>query len=180
MEPALSGCAVRHNRPVQADGAYVIRTAVEGDADAVATLSLIAQEFHRQAAPDRFKTADKAALVAAFAEDIGSSDVVILLAETSGEAAGYVFAKVNAQPETALTYAHNALHVHQLAVSPAHRRGGVARALMRAVEAEAVARRIEEITLVHWDFNRSAANLFESLGYAGQSHRMHKRLSDAV
>lgn len=169
-----------HNRTVQTKDACVVRAAVEGDAEAVAALSLVAQEFHREAAPDRFKAPDEAAVVAMFAEEIASPDVVILLAEAGAEPVGYVLAKVNRQPESALTYAHTSLHVHQLAVSPTHRRGGVATALMRAVEVEAEERQVDDITLVHWDFNRPAANLFRSLGYESQSHRMRKRLQDAV
>jgi len=48
---------------------------------------------------------------------------------------------------------------------------------MRAVEAVARTRKVDEVTLVHWDFNHSAANLFQSLGYLGQGHRMRKRRS---
>ncbi len=150
-----------------------------GDAEAIAALSLVAQELHRQAAPKRFKPGDIAALAALFADELAAADTVILLAEAGEQVVGYVYAKVSAQAETALTYAHTAFHVHQLAVSPPHRRSGAATGLMRAIEGEAKARKVNEVTLVHWDFNHAAANLFQSLGYAAQSHRMHKPLPDA-
>jgi|SRR5947209_3702151 len=161
---------------MQTNAGYVVRRAVASDADAIAALSLVAQEVHREAAPDRVKPGDIAALAALFAEELAAPDSVILLAETGEQVVGYVYAKVTAQSETAFSYAHTTLHVHQLAVSPSHRRGGAATGLMRGIEDEASVRRINEATLVYWNFNSAAANLFQSLGYSQQSHRMRKTL----
>jgi len=88
---------------LHADEPYVIRGVDGGDAEEIAPLGLVAQEFHRVAAADRCKSADRADLLAVFAREIGSSDVVTLLAEAAGRVVGYVFAKVVARPETART-----------------------------------------------------------------------------
>ena len=156
---------------------YNIRAAPVGDVETVAALSRIAQELHREAAPERFKAWDMAAFAAFFADELTSADTVILLAEEEGgEPVGYLYARESAQPETAFAHEHTTVHIHQLAVSPSHRRGGVATGLMRTIENEARARNADDVTLVHWDFNSAAAHFFHSRGYTPQSHRLRKML----
>jgi len=52
----------------------------------------------------------------------------------------------------------------------------VATTLMRAIENQARARNLSEVTLVHWDFKQAAADFFRSLGYTPLSHRLQRTL----
>jgi len=55
--------------------------------------------------------------------------------------------------------------VDELAVSPAHRRQGLARALFERVLAEARAEGLRDVELTSWSFNVEAHAAFEALGF---------------
>ena len=57
------------------------------------------------------------------------------------------------------------LNIHDLAVVPAHRRRGVGRALLRAVEERARQRGCCKLTLEVQDDNRHARGLYQSFGF---------------
>jgi ribosomal protein S18 acetylase RimI-like enzyme len=69
-------------------------------------------------------------------------------------------------PETPLTRAYRAAHVHQIGVAEAARRTGVARRLVRAVEAAARERGVERLTADVWAFNDEACGFFDRFGLA--------------
>ncbi|MBW4637187.1 MAG: GNAT family N-acetyltransferase [Gloeocapsa sp. UFS-A4-WI-NPMV-4B04] len=67
-------------------------------------------------------------------------------------------------------------HIFLLYVKPEHRRRGVGKALMRYVENWAIARGDRQIGLQVFQFNSSAINLYNQLGYQTQSLWMVKSL----
>ena len=67
-------------------------------------------------------------------------------------------------------------HIFLLYVKPEHRRRGVGKALMRYVENWAIAKGDRQIGLQVFQFNSSAINLYNQLGYQTQSLWMVKSL----
>ena len=67
-------------------------------------------------------------------------------------------------------------HIFLLYVKPEHRRRGVGKALMRHVENWAIAKGDRQIGLQVFQFNSSAINLYNQLGYQTQSLWMVKSL----
>lgn len=67
-------------------------------------------------------------------------------------------------------------HIFLLYVKPEHRRRGVGTALMRHVENWAIAKGDRQIGLQVFQFNSSAINLYNQLGYQTQSLWMVKSL----
>jgi len=52
----------------------------------------------------------------------------------SGEVAGYIWATLNTVPDNPFKFEQRVMYIHQIAVSPAHRKFGIGRALLEWVE----------------------------------------------
>src|SRR5262249_52817434 len=131
-----------------------VRPAVERDADTISKLNAVVQTKHVKAVPWLFKEgawkpdAVKAVLL--------RPETLMFIAEVQAESTGYVYAEARQFPETSLTYAYGAAHVHHISVHDKYRRTGVARALMAAVDRAARDRGIERLTADVWAFNDEA------------------------
>ncbi len=82
----------------------------------------------------------------------------VLVAERRGDVAGYALVLFRRGARRARLYS--------LAVDPRHRRAGVARRLLAAIERRARARGLEAVTLEAGAANRAAASLYRDMGYS--------------
>jgi hypothetical protein len=76
-----------------------------------------------------------------------------------------VWFEVQDRPETPLTLARKRIYIHHLSVQAGSRRHGIASALLRQVEAEALVGGITTIALDTWAANGSARSFFEACGF---------------
>jgi ribosomal protein S18 acetylase RimI-like enzyme len=153
----------------------VIRQATEADADTISLLNIDVQAAHASAMPSWFKPAGA---------DTFPPDVVALLlddpcnlvfiAEVESSPAGYAYAEIIDRPETSFNYAYQMVYVHHISVRPTHRRQGVGRALLEAVQAAASKRNIRMISLDVWTFNVGARAFFSRSGFKVHSERLSK------
>jgi GNAT superfamily N-acetyltransferase len=74
------------------------------------------------------------------------------------------------------TEAGAAPFAHQLGVDPDVRRRGLGRALLEAVEADAVAWGADRVTIDTWSFNATAQAFFASCGYEVFNVRLRRQL----
>ena len=136
-----------------------VRPATTEDADAVLAITKwFATTF----------TIDEAAFADSFAVILLEPSACFLVAEANGELIGYV-----------LAYEHPTLYanarvawVDELAVNEEHRRSGIGRALMAAVEQWARERGDVAVTLA----TRRAAEFYKVLGYAESATYFQKLL----
>jgi ribosomal protein S18 acetylase RimI-like enzyme len=139
-----------------------VRHAAEADADTICKLNAIVQAKHVKAVPWLFKegawTPDAVRAV------LLRPETLMFIADVETETAGYVYAEARQFPETALTHAYAAAHVHHISVDDRFRRAGVARALMAAVDRAARERGIERLTADVWAFNDEAIGFFRNGG----------------
>jgi len=152
-----------------------IRPATAADLAALAALNRDVQALHHQALPSLFKPPSEAA-ADFFAERLGDSAHVFLLAWRDDEPAGYLFYELRQRPETALTYASRALTICHLAVRSDCRRQGIGRALLAAVEAAAAENSVARIEVDFWDFNEEAQAFYAAHGFAPATARWWRLL----
>jgi diamine N-acetyltransferase len=156
--------------------AIVVRRAQIADAALVSALNAEVQALHAERFPERFKPpgpdtfpATEVAALLARAENL------ILLAFTDQGPAGYAFAEFVWRPETSLTRAYEAVHVHHLLVKGACRRLGVGTALIAAARDAGLVRGITLLTLDVWKFNEEARSFFRKIGFAPYIERLWRQ-----
>jgi maltose O-acetyltransferase len=154
----------------------VIREARASDLDALVELNLHVQRLHIEAEGEPFAEPTRAGVAAWFADRLEDEGWRTLVADIDGIRAGYVLFERIDRPAGTFTSAMRMLYVHQLGVDPAHRRQGVGRALLGAVEREATAVRAGQVALDTWGFNVAAQAFFASCGYEVYDVRLRRRL----
>jgi ribosomal protein S18 acetylase RimI-like enzyme len=145
-----------------------VRQAGAGDAELLADLNRSVQELHVAHRPDYFKTADAIAVAGWFRSKLKDSDVRAWIAEWDGSVVGYALTITYDRPENAFGFARRFCEIDQIAVSPAFRRRGIARALVERVLEDARLRAIADVELTSWCFNTEAQDAFRALGFIGK------------
>ena len=141
-----------------------VRPARAADAGAIAMLNRDVQSKHVATVPWLFKDEGLAPEVV---EDLlARPETLMLVGQCGNDHAGYVYAEIRAFKETPLTFAYRAAHVHHISVAAGYRRSGVARRLMEAVDAAAMAQGIDRLTADVWAFNADAQSFFAECGLA--------------
>jgi ribosomal protein S18 acetylase RimI-like enzyme len=155
-----------------------VRVASVADIDAIVRLNRDVQQLHAELEPSFFKANfDREEVAAFFAAKLALSDNHIRLAEDGDEPNGYVWFEVQERPETPLTLARKRIHIHHLSVLARARRHGVASALLRQVETEALTSGVTSIALDVWAANGSARSFFEACGFTPFNLSLGKRLT---
>jgi GNAT superfamily N-acetyltransferase len=135
------------------------------DLDALRALNVEHQDFSRSLEPswpDGETVVDD--YVAYLDREVATRDGCVFLAEVEGQIAGFVCvvsATRNDSPDDPAVFAW----VHDIFVRAAHRRRGVATALMAAAEAFVRARGARELRLGVIDRNAGARVLYQRLGF---------------
>ncbi|MEN9579958.1 MAG: hypothetical protein RJA70_2967 [Pseudomonadota bacterium] len=142
-----------------------LRQAHSDDAQLLAALNRFVQDDHVGALPHHFKSCDTSAVAEWFGSMLSREDVRVWLADSDGCPAGYAISIVRERPENLFCHARRYCELDQIAVSPAFRRQGVARALVQRIIADASAQGIHDVELTSWAFNTQAHAAFEALGF---------------
>lgn len=142
-----------------------VRLATTADAAAIAALNAHVQSIHADAFPWRFKQPSALSPSGAdIARILAQPNYFAFVAEMDGAPAGYLTAEIVRRDDTPFHFAYVYLHVHHIAVDPAARRQGIARAMMDAAKAHGAREGIEIMSLDVWDFNDAARAFFAGYG----------------
>lgn len=155
-----------------------IRRAKDLDVPVLVALNDTVQEMHAIQHPHIFKYPAKSEeLSLFFTGRIGRENNLVLLAYTeSGEAVGYIWATINCMPENPFKFEERVMYIHQIAVSPEHRKNDVGSALIQRVEKHALDLGIHRLELDSWMFNQEAHEFFHSLGFVNYRVEMWKAI----
>ncbi len=100
------------------DQPVTIRPATVADQVALAELNAVVQQMHHDIAPKWFKPPELAAAIDFFREALRSDALRTFVAEVDGVVRGYALARLQKQPETALTYGGLVVELDQISVDP--------------------------------------------------------------
>jgi ribosomal protein S18 acetylase RimI-like enzyme len=142
-----------------------IRDATAQDVDTLSDLNRFVQGIHIAALPTHFKHPEPGAVAESFRSRLARQDVRVWIASIDEVAVGYVVSVLRERPESALCRARRFYEVEEIGVSPAHRRQGVARALVQHLLTEAHSQGVPDIELTSWAFNTDAHAAFQALGF---------------
>ena len=90
---------------------------------------------------------------------------VRIVAERNGIICGIVCVDYVNKPETPYSKARSFYHVQEIAVDANHRRQGVAKELLEFMIADAKKRKLGKIELDVWEFNDSAIEFYQAVGF---------------
>ncbi len=156
---------------------YSIAAATVMDAGRLARLNNHGvHQRHHARRPDVFKAAREDELTRWFEATLARAEASAWIASRGGDDLGYVLSFEQSRPESPFTSTRRWCQIDQVAVLPAARGRGVARALIEAAIERARGRGIERVELTVWSFNADARAAFERLGFRAQLLRMERAI----
>jgi len=133
-----------------------VRAASAADVDDIVRLNREVQQLHAELEPSFFKSNfDNEEVAAFFDAKLALPEHHIRLADSGEGPHGYVWFEVQDRQETPLTLAGKRIYIHHLSVQAGARRRGIASALLRQVEAEALTSGVTNVALDTWAGNGS-------------------------
>ena len=159
------------------DFEFGVRQATEHDLDALTTLFVEANHFHQRGEPDVFACIEDCPYAAErMLASITGDETAILAAECDGQVVGFVQVMAAYSHDIPVMIQRRFAVIENLIVSEPFRGRGIGGALMRAAHDGALGRGFHEIELTVWEFNDTARELYERLGYETASRRMRMGL----
>lgn len=107
---------------------------------------------------------------------LADATCAVYLAEEDGILAGFVIAQTKLHPHKEGEPNRSFTHIHEIYVTNAFRRQGVATLLMQTVKGEAERLGCGRLALKVWAFNESALALYKALGFDAIQYEMDLRL----
>jgi ribosomal protein S18 acetylase RimI-like enzyme len=156
-----------------------IRPATPDDAEAITRIYIESAAHHALIDPERNHIPDRVAIEERYRTGRQHPDdgeeTVTLLAETGGEIAGFLDARLM-QPFDPMYRPATVCFIADIAVSTAHRSRGIGEQLMQAAEEWARRHGAEFVTLEYHSGNPRAGSFYARLGYRNASVVAIKRL----
>ena len=143
----------------------MVRFAEEKDLNIINELRKQVNDIHVEGRPDVFK-AGFGTEIRDFAKVImngENSDIIVV--ERNGVICGMVCVDYVNKPETPYSKARSFYHVQEIAVDVNYRRQGVAKELLEFMIADAKKRKLGKIELDVWEFNDSAIEFYQAVGF---------------
>ena len=172
-----------HAKPLTAID-FRVRVATPADVEQIAAVGKVIENLHRDARPEAFDAApDFVSFIASWRERIaghGRRGWIAEVRASDGERRIVGILTVHLLERRHDHAALRIVYVNAVGVYGAHRRRGIATALMREAESWAKANGASELRLDVWSFNAGAVAFYEALGYRTRSVAMGKSLGGRI
>lgn len=142
-----------------------IRPARRVELNRVNTLRRQVNALHVQGRPGHFKPDFGPELQARLFEAFDSERFGVIVAAEGADILGFAVVQYVHRPEGPYTLPLDFYHVEEFGVDAAHRRRGIATALVTYMKADAKARGFTRLDLDVWAFNDSALAFYEAAGF---------------
>lgn len=150
-----------------------VRTAAAGDHGVLCALWDAVDELHRDALPTIFrKPAEPPRGRASVNATLTVPDSTILFADVEGRTVGTTTLLLRHQQSTPVRRERKYVEIEALAVQPGFRRHGVGRALVDVAIAWASGKGVDTVELNVYEFNRSGAAFYRSMGFETHFRRL--------
>lgn len=153
----------------------IVRPARREELARVNELRRVVNDLHVEGRPAHFKPGFGPELQAHVFDQFDSDRFDVLVALAGGEVAGFATVQFVHRPEGPYTLPLDFYHVEEFGVDAAHRRKGVATALVDYMKADARARGFGRIDLDVWAFNEGALAFYEAAGF--ETYRRYMELN---
>jgi ribosomal protein S18 acetylase RimI-like enzyme len=152
------------------------RTATEADLDQVSALADEIAALHSSNEPEVFAAPNAGRDREFWLSCITQTDATVNVATNAGVIVGFITAKITSATAPTFLKDRTICRIGTIVVSSTVQRRGIGTELIRSIETWARVKSAVEIRLEVFAFNRQALSFYASLGYATQSHNMHRGL----
>lgn len=154
-----------------------VRPAKESDYPAVNALYRHSYDLLHQNIPESFKaTTEKVLWRGTFINDIEDEKSLVIVAEIEGKVVGQLYAYVDDFDETPLATACHRVEIGEISVLPKYKRQGIGTMLMKEAERWARKKKIVDLSVLTYDYNKEAIKFYEQNGYKKYSIKLEKKL----
>ena len=150
-----------------------VTEAVIDDIPQLGSIAYSVARTHYQKTEKEFKEPTPADQTEYIRKCISDDGILTLKAQMGDEVVGYVVVYFNTFPDKYFQFSKRAF-IGSIGVAENHRRQGVGKALLKAVENEVKKHNISIIEIDYYTFNVAAENLYKSLGYQENKRYMRK------
>jgi ribosomal protein S18 acetylase RimI-like enzyme len=160
---------------------FIIRTTTSQDYKELCGVFMEVHSLHVEAVPSAFrklKTSEEVKEQFSFALD--RDDAILLVAESAGQIAGAVCAKMIDAPGDSYLAPSRFLLIDTLVVREKFRRNGIGKALLDKAHRWGKEKGAVRAALSVWEFNQNAIKAYEKLGYQTMIRRMWLPFDDDI
>ena len=143
----------------------MVRFAEEKDLDEINELRKQVNDIHVEGRPDVFKAGFGTEIRDFVKIIMNGENSDIIVAERNGIICGMACVDYVNKPESPYSKARNFYHVQEIAVDANYRRQGVAKELLEFMIEDAKKRKLGKIELDVWEFNDSAIEFYQAVGF---------------
>ncbi len=143
----------------------MVRFAEEKDLDEINELRKQVNDIHVEGRPDVFKAGFGTEIRDFVKIIMNGENSDIIVAERNGIICGMACVDYVNKPESPYSKARSFYHVQEIAVDEKYRRQGVAKELLEFMIEEAKKRKLGKIELEVWEFNDSAIEFYQAVGF---------------
>lgn len=155
----------------------VIRRAVEADYGAINSLYHRNYLMYHENIPDSYKEIPAIVLTRGdFINILDCKEDIMLVAEDDGKVIGQLYALVDDQDSGYISTGYHRVEVAEISINPEYARMGIGTKLMLEVEKWAKENKIDDLSVLVYDFNKEATSFYEANGYKSYSIRMQKKI----
>ena len=149
-----------------------IREARPADIAAIVALNGEVHDIHLRLFPDIFRPTDPVALAEWFGHLIDDDNMIILVAEGTGDIVASLVLRKEERPAHLFAQSRRCAYIDEVCVTERYRGKGIFQALLR--KAEAIARQwgMSRLELDVWSDNAAAKNAFSQCGFQTYSEKM--------
>ena len=143
----------------------MVRFAEEKDLDEINELRKQVNDIHVEGRPDVFKAGFGTEIRDFVKIIMNGENSDIIVAERNGIICGMACVDYVNKPESPYSKARSFYHVQEIAVDANYRRQGVAKELLEFMIEDAKKRKLGKIELDVWEFNDSAIEFYQAVGF---------------
>lgn len=143
----------------------MVRFAEEKDLDEINEMRKQVNDIHVEGRPDVFKAGFGTEIRDFVKIIMNGENSDIIVAERNGMICGMVCVDYVNKPESPYSKARSFYHVQEIAVDANYRRQGVAKELLEFMIEDAKKRKLGKIELDVWEFNDSAIEFYQAVGF---------------
>lgn len=155
----------------------IIRKASEKDYPAINSLYHETYSLYYKNIPDSYKKTPKSTLPkGTFLNMIEHKDSLVIVAENNGVVVGMLYAIIEKDEGDEWSNPYHRVSIEEISVLPTFTGQGIGTLLMQKVENWAKEKRIKDLTVLVYDFNKNAIAFHKKNDYKPYSIQMKKKL----
>lgn len=155
-----------------------IRKAVEKDYKIIDSIYRESYKLHFKAIPDTYKkTPQKIFSRGKFISILEDNDFAIFVAEAGEQIVGAINVSVEEENGGYMLKSYRRVAIDELSVSKDFQHQGIGKVLMQEAEKWAKKKKITDLTVLVYSFNKGAIKFYEKNGYQPYSLKLNKKIS---